>query len=168
MTADLVAQGWYALPADEVTAKLGVDPATGLSSAEAAARLAKNGPNALPAEKPPPGWRRFLGEYTSYMQLILLAAGVVSIVIGEVRTGIVLILLTLLNAVIGLKQKGKAESAMNALQANRSRPTGGSSRRARCRSTSPRSPARAFPPRRTPRPSPARTSTPPTRATWRS
>ncbi len=50
------------------------------------------------------------------MQLILVAAGVVSIVIGELRTGLVLLLLTVLNATIGLKQKGKAESAMNALK----------------------------------------------------
>ena len=43
----------------------------GLSAAKAAELLQKNGPNALPAEKPKPGWRRFLGEYRSYMQIIL-------------------------------------------------------------------------------------------------
>ena len=33
-----------------------------------------NGPNALPEEKPKPGWRRFLDQYRSYMQLILVGA----------------------------------------------------------------------------------------------
>jgi len=107
---------WYALSADDTAKQLGVDPAVGLTAAEAASRLAKNGPNALAAEKPVPGWKRFLKEYTSYMQLILVVAGAISILIGEFSTGVVLLLLTLLNAVIGLKQKGKAESAMNALK----------------------------------------------------
>jgi Ca2+-transporting ATPase len=107
---------WYALSAEDTAKQLGVDPAVGLTAADAASRLAKNGPNALAAEKPTPAWMRFLKEYTSYMQIILVVAGVISIIIGEFSTGLVLLLLTLLNAVIGLKQKGKAESAMNALK----------------------------------------------------
>jgi P-type Ca2+ transporter type 2C len=107
---------WYALPADEVAARLGVDPATGLSAARAAELLAANGPNALPSEPPPSPLRRFLAEYTSYMQLILVGASIVSLVIREWSTAIVLIVITLFNALVGLRQAGKAESAMNALQ----------------------------------------------------
>ena len=51
------------------------------------------------------------------MQLILLGAAIVSLVIKEWSTGVLLILITVLNAVVGLRQEGKAESAMNALQA---------------------------------------------------
>ena len=107
---------WYAMSADDVAQKLGVDQSTGLSATEAASRLSKNGPNALPAEKPTPGWMRFLAEYSSYMQIILVIAGVISIVIKQYNTGIVLLLLTVVNAVVGLRQKGKADSAMNALK----------------------------------------------------
>ena len=110
------AERWYALSADDVAARLGVDPADGLSAAKAAELLQKNGPNALPAEKPTPAWRRFLGQYRSYMQILLLIAGVASLVIGQWSTGAVLILLTVFNAVVGLRQAGKAESAMNALK----------------------------------------------------
>jgi Ca2+-transporting ATPase len=110
------AERWYALSADDVAAKLGVDPASGLSAARAAELLQKNGPNALPAEKPTPAWRRFLGQYRSYMQILLLIAGVASLAIGQWSTGAVLILLTVCNAVVGLRQAGKAESAMNALK----------------------------------------------------
>jgi Ca2+-transporting ATPase len=88
----------------------------GLSAAQAADLLAKNGPNSLPEEKPKPGWRRFLGEYRSYMQIILVAAAVVSLLIKEWSTAVLLILLTVLNAVVGMRQEGKAESAMNALK----------------------------------------------------
>jgi Ca2+-transporting ATPase len=107
---------WYARSPEEVAADLGVEPATGLSAARAAELLAANGPNALPEEKPTPGWRRFLEQYRAYMQIILIAAAVVSLVIKEWSTGILLILLTVLNAVIGMRQEGKAESAMNALK----------------------------------------------------
>jgi P-type Ca2+ transporter type 2C len=109
-------QRWYARSPDEVAAALGADPASGLSSARAAELLGANGPNALPEEKPKPGWRRFLDEYRSYMQLILVGAAVVSLVIREWGTAVLLLVLTLLNAVVGLRQEGKAESAMNALK----------------------------------------------------
>jgi Ca2+-transporting ATPase len=60
--------------------------------------------------------RRFLAEYTSYMQIILVGAAIVSMVIQEWSTAIVLLVITVFNAVVGLRQAGKAESAMNALQ----------------------------------------------------
>src|SRR5262249_45118577 len=64
-----------------------------------------------------PEWRRFLDQYRTYMQLILVAAAIVSLVIKEWSTGVLLLLITVLNAVVGLRQEGKAESAMNALKA---------------------------------------------------
>jgi Ca2+-transporting ATPase len=111
------ADGWYGVPPEEVASRLGVDPAVGLSSRHAADLLAQNGPNALPVEASTPGWKRFLQQYTSYMQIILLAAAIVSLAIKEWTTGVLLILITVLNAVVGLRQEGKAESAMNALKA---------------------------------------------------
>ena len=114
--ADKAVTAWYALSGDEVTARLGVDPTAGLAAARAAELLAKNGPNALPVEKPPSAIGRFLAEFTSYMQIILVGAAVVSLVIQQWATAIVLIVITLFNALVGLRQQGKAESAMNALQ----------------------------------------------------
>ena len=108
--------GWYSRSPADVAQALGVDPAVGLSAATAAERLRTNGPNALPEERPKPGWLRFLEEYRSYMQIILLAAAAVSLLIAEWGTAVLLLVLTVLNAVIGLRQEGKAESAMNALK----------------------------------------------------
>ena len=107
---------WYATTAEQTAVRLEVDVTNGLSSAEAAKRLAEHGPNALPEEKPPPFGRRFLAQYKSYMQIILVAAAVASMLIGEIATGLVVLLITALNALGGLRQQGKAESAMNALQ----------------------------------------------------
>jgi P-type Ca2+ transporter type 2C len=107
---------WYARSPDTVAHTLGVDPAVGLAAGTATERLAANGPNALPEEQPVPGWLRFLQQYRSYMQIILVAAAVVSLLIAEWGTAVLLLALTVLNAVIGLRQEGKAESAMNALK----------------------------------------------------
>ncbi|HYA52772.1 MAG TPA: HAD-IC family P-type ATPase [Streptosporangiaceae bacterium] len=109
-------RNWYARSTDEVATALGVDPAVGLTAARAAELLAANGPNALPEEKPKPGWRRFLEQYTTYMQIILVVAAVVSLLVKEWSTAVLLLALTVLNAVIGVRQEGKAESAMNALK----------------------------------------------------
>ncbi|MEW2082839.1 HAD-IC family P-type ATPase [Streptomyces sp. NPDC005283] len=108
--------GWYTRAPEEVVAAFGVDPAVGLSAARAAELLTTHGPNSLPEEKRTPAWRRFFKQYRSYMQIVLVAAAVVSLLIEEWTTAILLIVLTLLNAVVGLRQEGKAESAMNALQ----------------------------------------------------
>jgi Ca2+-transporting ATPase len=109
-------RNWYARSTDEVTTALGVDPAVGLTAARAAELLAAHGPNALPEEKPEPGWRRFLDQYRTYMQIILIVAAVVSLLVKEWSTAALLLALTVLNAVIGVRQEGKAESAMNALK----------------------------------------------------
>jgi P-type Ca2+ transporter type 2C len=109
-------QRWYALDPEDIATRLGVNVNSGLSAAEAAERLRRDGPNALPEEKPPSKFRRLLGQYTSYMQIILVGASVVSLVIKQWSTAIVLFVLSLINAVTGLRQEGKAESAMNALK----------------------------------------------------
>src|SRR5215475_767655 len=109
-------EAWYARSAEQVATALDVNTETGLTADDAERRLRTGGPNALPEEKPKPGWLRFLDEYTSYMQLILVASAIVSLAIKQWGTAILLVLLTLLNAVVGMRQQGKADSAMNALR----------------------------------------------------
>jgi P-type Ca2+ transporter type 2C len=110
-------QAWFALPGEEVAAALGVEPAVGLSAAEAAARLEKYGPNRFAEGKHEPRWRAFERQYHDPMQIVLLVAGIGSIVpLGQYGTGIMLLLLTVLNAVLGLNQEGKAAAAVAALQ----------------------------------------------------
>ena len=112
----LAGERWYAMSGDDVAARLGVDPTAGLSSAQAADLLSRDGSNELPAEQPVPGWRRFLGEFRTYMQLILLGAAAVSLVVQEWSTAVLLLFITVVNATVALRQEGKAESAMNALK----------------------------------------------------
>ena len=91
------ADTWYAQSPEDVAKRFAVDPAAGLSAAKAADLLKQNGPNALPAEKRKPGWQRFIDEYRSYMQIILLVCAVASLVIGQFQTGALVVVLTVLN-----------------------------------------------------------------------
>jgi len=107
---------WHTLNAIGVLQAEQVDERSGLSSAEAAARAGRFGPNKFAAGAVEPRWRAFLRQYTDLMQIVLLVAGVVSLALQEWETGIVLIALTLFNAVLGLQQEGKAAAAVSALQ----------------------------------------------------
>src|SRR5918995_1479919 len=108
---------WHSLTAEEASAQLGVDPARGLKAAEVERRRATFGPNKLAEAKKEPGWQAFLRQYRDLMQLVLLGAAIVSIVaLQEFSTGLVIIGLTVLNAVLGLNQEGKAAESVAALQ----------------------------------------------------
>jgi Ca2+-transporting ATPase len=108
---------WHTLGADEVLRSEGVDGQRGLSSAEAAARAKRFGPNEFAAGHAEPRWHAFLRQYRDPMQIVLLAAGIGSLYpLKQLGTGILLILLTLFNAVEGLHQEGKAAAAVVALQ----------------------------------------------------
>ncbi|NJD58126.1 MAG: HAD-IC family P-type ATPase, partial [Anaerolineae bacterium] len=108
---------WYTLTSEKVASELQVDPAKGLSAAEAKQRVQKYGPNKLAGKKKEPGWRAFLRQYKDFMQIILLGAAVVNqIVIHQWNTTIVLIGLTVFNAILGLNQESKAEASLAALE----------------------------------------------------
>ena len=107
---------WHTLNANRVLQAEKVDEQSGLSSAEAASRAERFGPNKFDAGTVEPRWRAFLRQYTDLMQIVLLAAGLVSLLLQEWETGIVLLVLTLFNAVLGLQQEGKAAAAVAALQ----------------------------------------------------
>ena len=108
---------WFALGGDAVAAELGVDTQSGLTPAEAGTRLEKYGPNAFVAAETEPRWRAFVRQYRDPMQIVLLVAGIGSIwPLHELGTGLVLLFLTLFNAVLGLNQEGKAAAAVAALQ----------------------------------------------------
>jgi Ca2+-transporting ATPase len=106
----------YALDAAEVARQLDVDPAQGLSGAEAADRLRTGGPNRLAEGKKESGFHAFVRQYQDFMQIILLGAAIVnSLVTDDVGTTVLLAGLTVLNAVIGLRQEAKAEASVEAL-----------------------------------------------------
>jgi Ca2+-transporting ATPase len=108
---------WHTLGVGQVLRSEAVDPQRGLSSAEAAARTRQFGRNEFAAGRAEPRWHAFSRQYRDPMQLVLLAAGIGSLYpLRQLGTGILLVLLTLFNAVEGLHQEGKATAAVSALQ----------------------------------------------------
>ena len=94
---------------------------TGLTDAEAAARLQRNGPNKLKEGKKDSVLVKFLGELKDPMTIVLIVAAVVSAITalyaGESLTDAVIILaVVLINACLGVYQESKAEAAIEALQ----------------------------------------------------
>jgi P-type Ca2+ transporter type 2C len=107
---------WHVLSREDAARELKVEPDQGLTSAEAAERLERYGPNRFAEAKAESRWHAFLRQYQDPMQIVLLAAGIISIYpVKQYGTGVVILLLTLLNAALGLSQEGKAAAAVAAL-----------------------------------------------------
>ena len=115
--ADARPVAWYALEPAEVAGRLGVD--SGERPVGRRGRVAARvvGPNKFAEAAVEPRWRAFVRQYRDPMQIVLLVAGIGSLYpLKELGTGLVLLFLTLFNAVLGLRQEGKAAEAVAALQ----------------------------------------------------
>ncbi len=109
-------QKWYAMTAEAVAQQLKVAPAQGLSTSEVQQRLQDYGPNKLAAKKKEPGWQAFVRQYKDFMQIILVAAAIINFVFTQdLSTTLMLLLLTVFNAILGLRQEAKAEASLAAL-----------------------------------------------------
>jgi P-type Ca2+ transporter type 2C len=111
------AVAWHGLTADEACSQLGVEPGSGLDAAEVEKRRAEHGPNKLAEQAKEPGWHAFLRQYEDLMQYVLVGAAIVSVVaLQEFATGLAILGITVLNAILGLNQEGKAAESVAALQ----------------------------------------------------
>jgi magnesium-transporting ATPase (P-type) len=79
---------WHTLETGAVCARFSVDPAQGLETAEAARRLAEQGPNELTDSGGISPWRILWEQCTSTMALILTGAAVVSLAIAALVFGL--------------------------------------------------------------------------------
>ena len=107
---------WHLRDAAEVLQAQHTDPATGLSTDEAARRLARHGANALATQQARPWPALLLDQFTDFMILVLLGAAVVSGLLGEWVDTLVIVVIVVLNAVIGFTQARRADQAIAALR----------------------------------------------------
>ena len=105
----------YAATIEEVLDRLGSDSDHGLSQAEVEQRVATYGRNEIATEKPPSIVAVALGQLRDPMNLMLIAVTLVSLVIGEISTGVIVGLLIVLNVVLGSRQELKARASVDAL-----------------------------------------------------
>ncbi len=106
---------YYEKTAEEVCRELKTDP-KGLSAKEAEERLASYGKNELAEGKKKSAFMVFLEQFKDLLICILIAAGIVSMITGEVESTIVIFAVIILNAVLGTVQYLKAEKSLEGLK----------------------------------------------------
>ncbi|HEY8217907.1 MAG TPA: cation-transporting P-type ATPase [Acidimicrobiia bacterium] len=106
---------WYALAPDDVAQQLGTDVERGLSATEASTRLEQYGANVLQQEAKASMWEIALQQVRDPMNIMLIAVTVVSIIIGQPSTAVVVALLVLLNVALGTRQELAARASVDAL-----------------------------------------------------
>lgn len=107
---------FYKLPSEEVARHLKSHLENGLTTEEAKERLKKYGYNELATKEGPTIWEMFLEQFKDFLVLILIAASIVSIIVGEVTDSIVILIIVVLNAILGVVQESKAGKALEALK----------------------------------------------------
>ncbi len=114
--AEAQAQCWHAMTPQQALERL-ASGADGLSEHEVGIRLARFGPNALPPPQRRSVLMRFVSQFDNLLVQVLLAAGVITILLGHLTDASVIFGVVVINAVIGFVQEGKAERALEAVQA---------------------------------------------------
>ena len=112
----------YLSSSEDVLCEQGTDAEAGLSSAEAASRQKKFGPNKLEEAEKTPLWIRFFQQMADPMVIMLIVAAIISAVTGAIQGEIdfadVIIIMTvvIINSALGVIQEAKSEEALAALQ----------------------------------------------------
>ncbi len=106
---------WHQQNPEEVMEKLGSSP-QGLAAAEVQNRQREYGPNELAETAQKTLFMMLLDQFKDFMILVLIAAAVISGIIGEASDTIAIIVIVVLNAVIGFMQEYRAEKAMELLR----------------------------------------------------
>lgn len=109
-------KNWYNQSPDQVLKNLSTTKERGLTEAEAKKRLEEYGENALEAEKKKSFGEKLKEQFFDPMIIILIAAALVSIFVGEGLDAGIIIAIVIVNAFLSIYQEGKAEEAIAALQ----------------------------------------------------
>ena len=108
-------QDWHSFEEPKVFQELS-SAIDGLNSEEAEKRLQYYGENKLPEAKKATLWKIILHQFVSPLIFILVAAAVASVVIGEGKDAIFIVLVILINSVLGAYQEYNAEKSASSLQ----------------------------------------------------
>lgn len=107
---------WHTLGPEAAAESLETDLATGLPPHEASRRLVQYGPNELIEQGRRNLFRIALAQFSDFMILVLIAAALISWLVGDSEDAIVIFAIVLLNGAIGFAQEIRAERAIAALK----------------------------------------------------
>ena len=108
-------KAWHALSPQEVLQHLKVQE-NGLTSEEAAERLAMYGPNQLIEAPQPTFWHMLWEQLNNFVVILLIVASAISALLGDYVEAGAILAIVVLNAVLGIIQQRRAEEALSALK----------------------------------------------------
>ncbi|MFW7414163.1 cation-translocating P-type ATPase [Demequina sp. SO4-18] len=108
---------WHARDADSVLESWHSDATAGLDADEARGRLEEYGPNRLPEASRRGPLTRAIAQFNNPLILVLIVAGVVTLLLQHYLDSAVIFGVVVINAIIGFIQEGKAENALEAVRA---------------------------------------------------
>ena len=106
---------WHARDVSDVLAELATAP-TGLSRDEATRRLSVHGPNELQALAGVSAWTTLAAQFRNVLVVILLAATILSALLGHGLEAVVIAIIVLLAVLLGFVQEYRAERALESLR----------------------------------------------------
>jgi P-type Ca2+ transporter type 2C len=101
---------------NEIASALRTDFTEGLDEKEVKSRLEQHGPNALSEGEKQSALLLFFSQFKDFMVLVLLAATLISGLLGEMIDAIAIIAIVLVNGILGFFQERKAEKSLDALK----------------------------------------------------
>jgi Ca2+-transporting ATPase len=107
---------WHMSSTEQAAERLQGNLKQGLTAAESRQRLEQYGPNAIEVQERRSLWRIFIAQFTDFMIIVLIAAAIISGLVGEAHDTIAILVIILLNAIIGFSQDYRAEKALAALR----------------------------------------------------
>ncbi|WP_102027321.1 calcium-translocating P-type ATPase, SERCA-type [Salirhabdus sp. Marseille-P4669] len=107
---------WYQYSKRETTETLGTDPTHGLSQKQAEERLNQFGQNVIEDSEKVSKLYLFVQQFKDFMVLVLLAATLVSGILGEYVDAIAIMAIVLINGILGYFQEQKAEKSLAKLK----------------------------------------------------
>ena len=106
---------WHVLPISKITQLLNTNP-SGIAPVVVAERLREQGKNQIEDTKKKSVFKMILSQFSDFMILILVAAAIISGIIGDVADTIIILAIVIINAAVGFIQEYRAEKAMEALK----------------------------------------------------
>ena len=107
---------WYEISTTDVLRQLNTTVERGLTQAEADRRLQQHGLNELVDRGTKNPWKILFEQFTAVMVLILIAAAIISLLVGDLKDAVAILAIVILFGVLGFTQEYRAEKAMAALR----------------------------------------------------
>jgi len=107
---------WFSKPNQDVLNELGTTIEKGLSPSEVQSRQEKYGPNQLQGKKKKTVFQLFIAQLKDWLIYVLMAAVIITALMGEYVDAVIIVLVIIINAVLGVIQEVKAGKAIEALK----------------------------------------------------